>query len=107
MKLKRKSYRRPIAKPEPMVRRDSPLAEPPSLSINVRAAKDQLSSLLEQAAQGNEVIITSDGEPKARLTSVRSRHKPFQVDWKWLESQAVSAGPPAEDLIRADRDGRW
>jgi prevent-host-death family protein len=107
MKPKRKVHRRPIAEPKPTALRDTPPAKPPSLSINVRAAKDQLSSLLEQAAQGNEVIITSDGEPKARLTSVRSRRKPFQVDWKWLESQPVSAGPPAEDLVRADRDGRW
>ena len=35
------------------------LAAPEPLFINVRAAKDALSSLLEQAARGNEVIITS------------------------------------------------
>ena len=76
------------------------------MSINVRAAKDQLSSLLEAAALGNEVIITSDGRPKARLVSVRARRKAYQVDWAWLRSQPVSKGPSAEELIRADRDGR-
>ena len=85
---------------------DAALAEPPSLSVNVRSAKDQLSSLLEHAASGNEVIITSDGEPKARLTAVRAQRRPYRVDWAWLNSQAVSGGPTAEALIRADRDGR-
>ena len=77
------------------------------MSVNVRSAKDRLSSLLEQAAAGNEVIITSDGEPKARLTAVRSRRRPYRVDWAWLNSQPLTDGTPAEELIRADRDGRW
>jgi prevent-host-death family protein len=59
--------------------------EPQSTSINVRAAKDQLSSLLEQASRGAEIIITSDGHPKARLVPVRSHGKPYSVDWKWLK----------------------
>lgn len=48
------------------------------MSVNVRSAKDQLSSLLEEAALGNEVIITSDGLPKARLVPVRERRKTFR-----------------------------
>ncbi|MBX3733608.1 MAG: type II toxin-antitoxin system prevent-host-death family antitoxin [Verrucomicrobiae bacterium] len=76
------------------------------MSINVRSAKDQLSRLLEEAVLGNEVIITSDGLPKARLVPVRERRKALRVDWAWLRSQPVSGGPPAEDVLRADRDGR-
>lgn len=76
------------------------------LVVNVRAAKDQLSSLLEQAARGNEVIITSDGLPKAKLVPVRPRRRPFKVDWKLLRSQPVTTGPQAEELVREDRDGR-
>ncbi len=74
--------------------------------VNVRAAKDRLSSLLEQASRGGEVIITSDGEPKARLVPVRPRRKPYSVDWNWLESQPLVAGPSAEVLIAADRSER-
>jgi len=75
--------------------------------VNVRAAKDQLSSLLEQAANGNEVIITSDGIPKAKLVPVRSRRQPFRVDWELLRSMPVgTGGPSAEQLVREDRDGR-
>ena len=80
--------------------------EPQSTSINVRAAKDQLSSLLEQASRGAEIIITSDGHPKARLVPVRSHGKPYSVDWKWLSDQPLVSGPSAEALIRIDRDGR-
>jgi len=74
--------------------------------VNVRAAKDRLSSLLEQASRGGEVIITSDGQPKARLVPVRVQRKPYSVDWGWLESQPRVSGPSAEALVAADRAER-
>ena len=77
------------------------------LVVNVRAAKDQLSSLLEEAASGNVVVITSDGQPKARLVPMRPRRQPFRVDWKLLRSMPLQRGvPTAEELVREDRDGR-
>lgn len=106
MKKSKKAFRYPEAAPSGAVLHEATLAEPPSMSINVRSAKDQLSSLLEEAALGNEVIITSDGQPKARLVSVRARRKTFHVDWEWLRSQPPAGGPAAEDIIRDDRDGR-
>jgi prevent-host-death family protein len=85
----------------------APVLEEAELVVNVRAAKDQLSSLLEQAARGNEVIITSDGEPKAKLVPVRPRRQAFQVDWELLHSMPLKRGVPgAEEMVRADRDGR-
>ena len=74
--------------------------------VNVRAAKDQLSSLLEQASRGAEVIITSDGQPKARLVPVRVQRKLYSVDWGWLESQPLVSGPSAEALVAVDRAER-
>lgn len=74
--------------------------------INVRAAKDQLSSLLDQAAAGMEVIITSDGQPKARLMAPRTRAHVFRTDWNWLRGQPLSSGESATDLVRVERDGR-
>ena len=108
MRRQRKPFRHSVALEgtgalEP---RDATVAEPPARAINVRAAKDGLSGLLEEAARGNEIVITSDGEPKARLVAVRRARKPFRVDWAWLESQPVSAQALAEDVIRADREGR-
>ncbi len=78
------------------------------LSIPVRAAKAKLSALLEMVAGGQEVTITSDGKPKARL--VRAEAKPravFTGTWEHLKKMPPwRGGPTAEELIRADRDGR-
>jgi len=74
--------------------------------VNVRAAKDRLSSLLEQVSRGDEVVITSDGRPKARLVPVRDESRPYTVDWDWLESQPLVGGPSAEVIVAADRADR-
>ncbi|MEO6034119.1 MAG: type II toxin-antitoxin system prevent-host-death family antitoxin [Verrucomicrobiota bacterium] len=82
------------------------LGEP--LSINVRAAKDSLSSLLERAARGLETIITSDGEPKARLVPIEKQRKPFRVDRELLRSIPIRAGARrSEDVIREERDSGY
>jgi len=78
----------------------------PALQVNVRAAKDNFSSLLEEAARGHEIIITSDGEPKAKLVPYHMKRKRFKVDWALLRSMPITAGPAAEDIIREERDGR-
>jgi prevent-host-death family protein len=80
--------------------------EKPALVVNVRTAKDQLSSLLEVAARGDEVVITSDGRPKAKLVGVQAARRPFRMHWSWLRAQSMSPGPRAEALVREDRDGR-
>ena len=72
--------------------------------VNVRAAKDALSGLLEKASRGEEVIITSDGRPKARLVSMRKTAKPFKVDWGLLKSIPWRGGKTAEQIIREERD---
>ena len=66
----------------------------------------QLSNLLEEASRGNEIIITSDGVPKAKLGPVHMKRKRFKVNWELLRSMPVTTGPTAEQLIREDRDGR-
>lgn len=83
------------------------MLEEAELVVNVRAAKDQLSSLLEQAARGNEVVIISDGQPKAKLVPIRQRRQAFRVNWNLLHSMPLHrSGPSAEQLVREDRDGR-
>jgi prevent-host-death family protein len=72
----------------------------------VRAAKDNLTSLLEEASRGHEIIITSDGRPKAKLVLVEMKRKKFKVDWELLHSMPVTPGPTAEEIIREERDGR-
>lgn len=40
------------------------------LQVNIHDAKTQLSKLIEQASQGEEVIIAKAGVPVARLTAI-------------------------------------
>lgn len=48
--------------------------------VAVREAKDQLSALLQRAARGEQIVITSDGQPKAMIVRYRPilRGKPWQ-----------------------------
>ena len=39
-------------------------------TINIHAAKTQLSSLVEEAAAGEEIIIAKAGKPMARLVAL-------------------------------------
>ena len=79
------------------------------LSIPVRAAKAKLSALLEMVARGQEIVITSGGRPKAKVVPVASepRRKGFSGAAEHLRSMPLQTeGPFAEEIIRADRDGR-
>lgn len=107
--MKKKTFKYPLAKSAPVALRVAAVGlDAPTRVVNVRAAKDQLSSLLEEAASGNEVIITSDGVPKAKLVPVRGQRRVFRVDWALLNSMPVKAGTPsAEAIVREDRDVRY
>lgn len=106
--MKKKTFKYPPVKAAPSALRESALElEEPTRVVNVRAAKDQLSSLLEEAASGNEVIITSDGVPKAKLVPVRGQRRVFRVDWALLNSIPMKTGATsAEAIVREERDGR-
>lgn len=77
--------------------------------ISIRAAKAHLSALLELVAGGTEVTITSDGKPKAKLVSAvaTARRKVFMGMGDHLKSMPMQTeGPFADEIVRADRDGR-
>jgi len=74
--------------------------------VSVREAKDQLSALLQRAARGEQIVITSDGEPTAMIVRYRPvlRGKP----WKSLAAfrATLPMTPDSADIldeIRADR----
>jgi prevent-host-death family protein len=108
MKVKTK-LKYPESKPSASVLSDAVVLPGMGLSIPVRAAKSKLSALLEMVAGGQEVTITSDGKPKAVLLPV-TRHKPRKVFSGTLERlrrmPLQTEGPFAEEIVRADRDGR-
>ncbi len=49
------------------------------MNINVYAAKTNLSRLLDRAARGEDVVITRNGRPVARLVPVTSPRKPRKL----------------------------
>ena len=99
-------------KPEasgPMVMREAIALPGIGLTIPVRAAKAKLSALLELVAGGQEVTITSDGKPKAVLSPVAQNRpqKVFTGTGRHLKTMPMQTeGPIADEIIRADRDGR-
>jgi prevent-host-death family protein len=52
-----------------------------SAQVNIYEAKTQLSSLVERAAKGEEIVIAKAGKPMAKLTSVASSEelKPLRI----------------------------
>jgi prevent-host-death family protein len=73
---------------------------------NVRTTKARLSELLERAAAGEEIVITSDGRPKARLVGIELVRTPYRVNRRLLAVAPRKADSAAERMIRRDRDGR-
>jgi prevent-host-death family protein len=75
--------------------------------VSVREAKDQLSALLQRAAQGEQIVITSDGEPTAMIVRYRPvlRGKPWQSLKAFRDSMPMT--PDSTPTIRADRDAGY
>ena len=68
-------------------------------SINIHAAKTHLSSLVERAAAGEEIIIAKAGKPLARLvayTPRATRRKPGALKGQIRISEDFDAPLPRE-----------
>ncbi len=75
--------------------------------VSVREAKDQLSGLLQRAAHGEQIVITSDGEPKAMIVRYRPvlRGKPWQSLKAFRDTMPMT--PDSTPLIREMRDSGY
>ena len=77
---------------------------------SVAATKDQLSSLIDKALAGEEVVITRHGKPTVELRVVAPDHGPNLSKGEWMERLRVlrARTPMMEtssvDLIRQLRD---
>lgn len=75
--------------------------------VNVREAKDQLSSLLNRAAKGEQIVITSDGLPKAMIV----RYRPMIHGAKWTSQRALrqltTVSEDSTPIIREERDSGY
>jgi prevent-host-death family protein len=73
--------------------------------VSVADAKARLSELVEQAANGEEVIITKRGKAVAALTAVKPKRK--RVDaaaLRRITDQMPFQDIPAGEFVRAMRD---
>jgi prevent-host-death family protein len=106
--MKTKNIKYPSHKPGPAVLKEVAVVPGIGEVISVRSAKAHLSALLDLVAGGREITITSDGKPKAKLVSVTTAkpRKVFQGMGDYLLKQPIHGGPPAEEIIREDRDAR-
>ena len=107
--MKKQSITYPPSPPTADVLRDAVAMPGIGLTYPVRVAKAKLSALLDLVAAGQEVVITSGGQPKARLISSTGREarRPFSGTRDFLQRlPPQTEGPWAEEIIRADRDGR-
>ena len=68
------------------------------MTLNLYEAKTQLSSLVDQAAAGAEIIIAKNGKPMAKLVPIRERteRKPGRFKDKIWISDDFDAPLPQE-----------
>ena len=74
--------------------------------VSVRDAKDQLSSLLDRAERGEQIVITSDGRPKAMIV----RYRPMIQGAKWTSHRALRQLSICEDstaILREEKDSGY
>lgn len=74
--------------------------------LNLYDAKARLSSLVEEAAAGAEIIIAKAGKPRAKLVAVRpvAQRRPGSAKGKiWIAADFDASLP--DDLLAAFTDG--
>lgn len=70
-------------------------------TVGLYDAKTHLSSLVDRAAEGEEIVISKSGKPKARLVpmgEVHPRREPGKGRGQWSISDDFDAPLPAEIL---------
>lgn len=73
--------------------------------MSVAEAKAHLSELLDRVEQGEEIVITRRGKPVAKVSGVRRKLEPIDLDEidRFRESMPFQE-TPSVDLIRQMRD---
>jgi prevent-host-death family protein len=75
------------------------------MTLNLYDAKTQLSSLVDKAADGEEIIIAKNGRPMAKLVAIHEvKRKPGRLKDKIWISDDFDA-PMTEEELAAFYDG--
>lgn len=71
-------------------------------SVNIHTAKTHLSSLAEEAAAGEEIIIVKAGEPVARLVAVEKPdfHRAFRALQGRIHASDDFDAPLPREILR-------
>lgn len=73
---------------------------------NLYEAKTELSSLVERAAKGEEIVIAKNGKPMARLVPLKKKPKRKPGGWEgkvWMSDDFCK--PLPDDVIRLFEEG--
>lgn len=77
------------------------------MTLNLYEAKTQLSALVDAAAAGDEIIISKNGRPMARLVAFKSvaKRKPGRLKGKiWMSDDFDAPMTPEELAAWESRD---
>jgi prevent-host-death family protein len=75
--------------------------------VNVKEARNNLSSLLDAVAAGEEVMLLRRGKEVARLVPPRARGKHLPSLEALRRSITVKGKPLSEEVLRGRRDERF
>ena len=76
-------------------------------SYSVAEAKNKLSALIKRAVAGEDVVITSHGQPVVELKPVKpAEHVMSVADWEWLEAHRLPRLDPHKDAVELVREMR-
>lgn len=74
-------------------------------TITVRDLKAHWADIERRAREGESFLVLNRGRPSARVLPAGPREV---LRWDdHLKTAVESAGRPAEQIVREDRDGRW
>jgi prevent-host-death family protein len=73
--------------------------------VGIKQARQELPDLIDRAEAGEEIIITRQGRPVAKLVAAPKERKPLPslADFR---GRLGGPGSPAVQLVREERDAR-
>jgi prevent-host-death family protein len=77
-----------------------------STIVNIYEAKAKLSSLIQEALAGNDVIIARAGKPCVRLTPL-ANSRPAKIKLGWLKDVVVVNGDIMEPVVSEEDLAEW
>lgn len=73
--------------------------------IGIKQARQELPDLVDRAGAGEDIVITRQGKPVAKITAISRSSKSLPSLAQFRQSLG-NDGTPAADLLRSERNGR-